>query len=411
MEKVKHYLLKFKWILIAIIALILIISITTIAIKNKSINVKEDVKIDFSGYENHGQAEITDSSEEKIYSKLWVKALKQSKFKNKEVIDMLEKGNEDDIDPEGFTYEEQKQIEKAEKMVENVELNTYNDSDLSNGDKTTVKLAIKKGISDEYKLKVKEFKKEFKVEGLKKAKTVTAKDIFSDIEPKFDGLNNAGELHLVSKSDSEENDDLDSVNINSYSFTVPNNGELKNNDTIKLEIPEDFITQLESDGSKKFSGSKTYNIKVKGLSNIEDIKNIQDLNKDNETLINKENKSSKYNQKEVTFLDHYYKVGTESNWSFDSDSENKKSEKVSPTSTYEPKKYSLITTAKIVTHYKYSDDDTKYEYYGYSGYTLENNQFIKDDSTESLTNGDSQDSQEDLIKTLKGKDFVKYDVK
>ena len=57
---------------------------------------------------------------------------------------MIKNGDEDDIDPMNFNNEEQKKLEKAEKIYDSVELDTYNDSNLSNGDKTTVKLSVKK---------------------------------------------------------------------------------------------------------------------------------------------------------------------------------------------------------------------------------------------------------------------------
>ncbi len=42
---------------------------------------------------------------------------------------------------------------------------------------------------------------------------------------------------------------------------------------------------------------------------------------------------------------------------------------------------------------------------------LEVNQFVKDESTEFLTCDDSQNTQEEIIKALKNKNFIKDNIK
>src|SRR5699024_9785747 len=146
----------------------------------------------------------------------------------------------------------------------------------------TVKLSVKKGISDDYKLKVKEFKKSFKAKGLKKPKTVTTQDIFSNIETKFTGLNNSGKLNLITKDD-----ESDGYDIGSYNFTVPNNGNLKNGDKINLELPKELISNIQD------SGSKTYQVEVKDLPDVNDIDNINDIIDKTKTQIKEDNRSTK----------------------------------------------------------------------------------------------------------------------
>lgn len=407
MEQFKHYLLKFKWLIIAIIAIIIVATIITLVVKNKAIDVKGDVDVEFSGYDKSGNAALTEGSEEKIERKLLVQALKQSKFKNKEVIDMIKNGDEDDIDPMNFNNEEQKKLEKAEKIYDSVELDTYNDSNLSNGDKTTVKLSVKKGISDDYKLKVKEFKKSFKAKGLKKPKTVTTKDIFSNIETKFTGLNNSGKLNLITK-----NDESDGYDISSYNFTVPNNGNLKNGDKINLELPKELISNIQDSGSKTFKGSKTYQVEVKDLPDVNDIDNINDIIDKTKTQIKEDNKSTKYDKKSTEILSSYYKIGSEEDeYSFGYEEDDNESEKVTPTSTLEPDKYTILTTAKITDNNKYSDDTTRYKGYGYKNYTLEGKRLIKDESTAEITNNLTNEKQEDLVNELKSENFVKVETK
>ena len=60
MEQFKHYLLKFKWLIIAIIAIIIVATIITLVVKNKAIDVKGDVDVEFSGYDKSGNAALTE---------------------------------------------------------------------------------------------------------------------------------------------------------------------------------------------------------------------------------------------------------------------------------------------------------------------------------------------------------------
>src|SRR5699024_833664 len=126
-----------------------------------------------------GTAEITDESYDKVMSKLSVRALKQSGFKNKEVIEKIKNNDDEDIDIDDFNYDEQKEIEHAEKIMEHVDFNIYNTDNLKNGDKAKVKLEIDKGTSKDYQLKAKEFTKEFKAHGRSEEHT-------SELQSRFD---------------------------------------------------------------------------------------------------------------------------------------------------------------------------------------------------------------------------------
>ncbi|MFQ3838146.1 hypothetical protein [Staphylococcus pseudoxylosus] len=56
MGKIKDFLNRFKWILIgALIFVIIITVIATLIVKNHKVNVEDDVKVDFSGYNKSGQ--------------------------------------------------------------------------------------------------------------------------------------------------------------------------------------------------------------------------------------------------------------------------------------------------------------------------------------------------------------------
>src|SRR5699024_8975165 len=148
---------------------------------------------------NYMFAEITDKSYDKVMNKLYIRALKQSNFKNKEIIRMIENNEDEDIEEENLNYDELQQMRHASKIMDNVNFNIYNNENLSNGDKVKVQLKLEKGTSIEFKLKAKEFTKEFKVHGLKKPKELSAKDLIEGFNPKFTGVNGSGSLNLITK--------------------------------------------------------------------------------------------------------------------------------------------------------------------------------------------------------------------
>ncbi|MGW9994146.1 hypothetical protein [Staphylococcus capitis] len=198
MEKAKAFLNKFKWYLIGgAILLIVVILAITLFVKNHKVNVEDDVKVSFHGYEKSGTAEITDESYDKVTNKLYIRALKQSGFKNKEIIKMIENNNGEDIEEDDLNYDELQQMRHASKIMDNVDFNIHNNENLSNGDKVKVQLKLEKGTSKKFKLKAKEFTKEFKVHGLKKPKELTAKDLIEGFNPKFTGVNGSGSLNLI----------------------------------------------------------------------------------------------------------------------------------------------------------------------------------------------------------------------
>ena len=406
MEKFKYYLNKFKWIIISVLVLIIIIVVATVIVKNHKVNVEDDVKVDFSGYNKSGSAEITDNSYEKVINKLYVRALKQSHFKNKEVIKMIEDNNGEDIEEENLNYEEQQQVRQASQMMENVDFDIHNDSGLKNGDKVKVKLELEKGVSKEYKLKAKEFTKEFKVTGLKEPKNLKVKDLFEGLKPYFTGINGSGSLNLISKDAPKALKDL---SLSNYEFTVPNNGNLKNGDELNLKVPQDLVDDINNSDSNTFSGTKSYKLKVKGLKDINKLDNITETLEKNNKLINKEYDSDKYTKYNTENLGNYYKVqyGESENSFFSDEDQDKQSEKVSPVSDTEPTNITLITAVKITKTGKYSDPEVKYSYEGYENYKLEDNRLVKDDTTEEMSMPSSEEKLDDLNNKLDSDDFKK----
>lgn len=403
----KYYLNKFKWIIIAsFVSIIIIIVAATLIVKNHKVDVEDDVKVDFSGYNKSGSAEITDDSYEKVINQLSVRALKQANFKNKEVIEMIEDNNGEEIEEEDLNYEEQQQARQAAQIMDNVDFDIHNENDLKNGDKVKVKLDIEKGISKDYKLKAKEFTKEFKVKGLKEPKNLKAKDLFEGLKPTFSGLNESGALNLISKDGPKAMKDLP---LSNYEFTVPNNGDLNNGDELELKIPQSLVDDINKSGSNTFSGSKSYKVKVQGLKDISKLDNITETLERNNKLIKKAYDSDKYIKYNTENLANYYKVqyGTSGYSGFSDENEEKQSEKVSPVSEIEPTDITLATAIKVTKTGEYSDPDVKYSYEGYENYKLEDNRLVKDDTTEEISMPSSEEKLDELNNELDSDDFKK----
>ncbi|MCI2947099.1 hypothetical protein FH144_01475 [Staphylococcus caledonicus] len=406
MEKVKNFLKNYKWYVIGgVVLLIALLIAITLFVKNSKVNVEDDIEVEFSGYEKSGTAEITGKSYKKAMNKLYVRALKQSNFKNKEILNMIKNDNTHDIDKSNLNYTDLAGMSKAEKIMENVSLDIKNKENLSNGDKVQVQLKINKSSSKEYRLKAKEFTKEFKVHGLKKPQSLTAKDIIEDLNPKFVGVNGSGSLTLTTKDGDKK---LSNIAISDYEFTVPNNGNLKNGDKIKLEIPEKLVKDINSSGSNTFEGKKDYTLEVKDLTDLNKVENLDQILDKNNTLIKDEYNSSDIIKYSTENIANYYKVniGTESSSSFSKD-DKEISEKVSPTTSTEPISITLVTATKVTEASEYVDTEVNYIYKGYKNYKLENNRLVKDDTTVKEDSSPKKDKMDELDTELKANGFKK----
>lgn len=401
-----NFIKKYKWVIVgSIVALAVIILLTFVFIKNKKVNVEDDVKVEFSGYNGSGYAHITDKSSEKITNKLLAQALRQADFKNKDVIEMIEKGNTDDLDSDKFTKEEQDQLVKAGKILESFELDIDKEDKLSNGDKIKVKLKIKKNMSKEYQLKAKEFTKEFKVSGLKNPKSLDAKSLFEGLNPTFTGLNGSGQLHLLYKDAPES---IKKLSLSNFEFTVPNNGKLRNGDKVKLKVPEEVVKQINDSESTNFKGSTTYELKVKDLKDVNKLENVSTLLEDNNKLINDRFKSSSYSKSSTEQIGQYFKTSNnvDSEYDFGSSDSDNTTEKISPVRDIEETRVTLITAVKVTETSKYSDPEVKYAYSGYSNYLLEGNRLTKDDTTREIDELNSEEDLEEFNNTLDSNGFI-----
>ena len=399
------FIKRFKWVIIGVIIAIIIVTLLTVVfIKTKKVNVEDDVKVEFKGYNGSGTANIKDSAYNKIIGKLLAQALRQSDFKNKEVLETIEKGNVDHLDIDNFTKSEQRQFYKAGKILENIDFDFNKKDKLSNGDKVKLKFKIKRNVSKEYQLKAKEFTKEYTVSGLKNPDSVNAKTLFESLNPTFTGLNGSGQLHLVEK---DLPDSLKDLSLSSFEFTVPNNGKLKNGDTVKLEVPKEVINALNESESTNFKGAQSYEIKVKDLKDINQLENVSALFEEHNKLINDRFENTDFSKYSTEQVGQYYKTSQtlDSDFGFSSD-EDETSEKIKTESEIEPTKVTLITAYKVTETSKYSDPEEKYVYSGYRNYILEGNRLTKDEATEDFEDSSSEESLDQLNKSLNSDGYI-----
>lgn len=217
-------------------------------------------------------------------------------------------------------------------------------------------------------------------------------------------MNGSGSLNLITKGAPKN---LSNLSLSNYEFTVPNNGNLKNGNSIKLTIPQDLIDDINNNGSSSFKGKKTYTIKANDLPELNKLENISETLDRNNKLIKDEYNSSKYTKYKTENIDNYYKVDYDvsSDDYFDDDKE--ESEKVSPVSKIEPTKITLITAVKVTRTSEYSDPDVNYNYKGYKNYSLENNRLVKDYTTKEVSTSSDEDSMNDLHDELTSDDYKK----
>src|SRR5699024_3311243 len=97
---------------------------------------------------------------------------------------------------------------------------------------------------------------------------------------------------------------LSNLSLSNYEFTVPNTGNLKNGDSIKLTIPQDLIDDINNNGLSSFNGKKTYTIESNHLTDINKLDNICNTIDRNNKIIKDEYNSSKYTKYKTENIDN-----------------------------------------------------------------------------------------------------------
>lgn len=194
----------------AAVAAVLLLVIVFALTKKTTVNLNDYVTVTFSGYDTVGRANY--EFDEKAFLEDFGDKIKMKK----------KKGNADAEEMYAILSE----VSGAELMMYNcVAGGLDKTSDLSNGDTVKIEWNCEDEIAKEnFNVKLKYKEKEYKVEGLEKAKIV---DPFEGIEVAFTGVAPAGQVNVQNNSSEEV---LRSV----YYEATPNSG-LKNGDKVVVK--------------------------------------------------------------------------------------------------------------------------------------------------------------------------------
>lgn len=299
-----------------------------------------DVKVDFSGYNHQGQAQLSGEYQQKINE---IIAKKSSGLKT-------------------LAYEADTRVQLSQT------------SQLSNGEK--IILSVRTSLKDN---PIKSESKTVIVKNLKKSTTYTADDVLKTSNVDFSGFNHFG-----------------SVKYDDSVFTTNDNTtNLSNGDEISLSLTQDYINQQEENG-KVLSGTSRTTITIKGLDDSPKISNLADFLKQEDAVVNNDNKdsTSEFFKEDytVTRQDSYF-IGEDVNGGnnlFDDSSDSADGS------------FSILTIYKINDKTDY-DNTTTYKIYGYGGLQLSGTTINVSSLTDSQKYSDfeSFNTLEDAINAIK----------
>lgn len=359
------------WITIASVLAVLAIAGGVFAyINSLPKSIIKDVKVSFSGYNTMGTANISGNYENKEMEIIG----KKVGFSSSD-IQALEKGNLSSI---STAIGNAQKLTQFEKYSQDVKVYLSKSDNLSNDNKVT--LYVKTTLKDN---PIKSESKEYTVKGLDKSSTYTLDDVLKSDPVKFTGWNHFGSI----KSDSTYDINNDSSDSSSSSLT--------NGDKVYVKLNQSYVYQQQQKG-RIFKGENGESISVTGLQDTPKISNLAELQTQEDTVARANNKTDTGDfgtTYTITRLDSYF-VGTDiSNWgSYDDNSSDGS--------------FSVVTLYKIVSHYNSDtdnkNDQTNYEFYGYSGLQLTGDKVNVSALTDSNKySGNSEDTQQAAIDDLK----------
>ena len=335
-EKAKDLFQKRKIAVIGVLAAVAVLVVALVGFKvydSQPKSLLDVVQVQFSGYEESGT--LTYNSDE-VVAKLQEIAYKKAGFSSKQAAGLAQK------DPVTFSEVTRdpklaSKYGKADALIRSVQFSFDKTSDLKNGDEVTFSVTTTSKSAP-----VKAEKKTFKVENLKEYEKVSTSDLLTETPVTFAGLNGYGTVSIAKNSKNETYFDFE-------------NGErpknLKNGDKVTLKVNDAYINSLKSSG--KMVDSKTVEVTVEGLKDLNDVKNFADLLKKNEDYSKSEHKNDSYTTYNLEPQGSYLKVIP---------GEDKKSSA----------KISLITVYKVTkTRSGLSNSTTvRYKYFGYDAFLL-----------------------------------------
>lgn len=332
-------------ILCAVIILAVIIGLLVHHSK-KPVSVVNDLKVEFTGYDGYGTIKTNDKD---FAIALTSKVLKKAGFNKKQVATMQSMAAQGDFDVDDtesgqlyFLAQGDKKfyqkLQLAANTLESFDYKFDKTENLKNGDKVVLTVTAPIGSL------IKSEKKTFTVKGLKPTTKIKLDDLMKENKLTFSGFNGYGVVNIPKvKVDNNE------ISLFEFDGDVPH--DLKNGDTVKFKVNNEYLNYLEKQG--KALDKINIDVKVSGLKEVTDIKNLKALFDKNITLAKSEYENTDYRTYTIEKKTDYIKA--------------------SPASAFMDKSDSVIcmTIFKITENSKYSDEPSvEYVCFGYSAYVL-----------------------------------------
>lgn len=268
-----------KMLLIAVMSL----SVVMISACSQKKSVLDDVKVKYEGYSGHGIAYLDNKKLNSNMVDVFAKKLKLDDY-------LTEKLKSNELNAEALeseaTSDERDKLVKVERWVKDTRVRVSKAQNLKNGDKYVV--TIKTGDKEN---PIKSESKTYTVKGLKKTKKVTAKDIAKDLNVQAYGYNGKGLIAITSKKYKSE-----------VMFHIKNNGSLSNGDKVTIKLPSEFTDYEKFD----FRGKKEFTYTVQGLKELSATKDLDEIKKVTDSMVNDEYPYGEYEKYVNTFINMYF---------------------------------------------------------------------------------------------------------
>ncbi|WDC82406.1 hypothetical protein PSR59_01850 [Ligilactobacillus ruminis] len=268
-----------KMLLIAVMSL----SVVMISACSQKKSVLDDVKVKYEGYSGHGIAYLDNKKLNSNMVDVFAKKLKLDDY-------LTEKLKSNELNAEALeseaTSDERDKLVKVERWVKDTRVRVSKAQNLKNGDKYVV--TIKTGDKEN---PIKSESKTYTVKGLKKTKKVTAKDIAKDLNVQSYGYNGKGLIAITSKKYKSE-----------VMFHIKNNGSLSNGDKVTIKLPSEFTDYEKFD----FRGKKEFTYTVQGLKELSATKDLDEIKKVTDSMVNDEYPYGEYEKYVNTFINMYF---------------------------------------------------------------------------------------------------------
>lgn len=268
-----------KMLLIAVMSL----SVVMISACSQKKSVLDDVKVKYEGYSGHGIAYLDNKKLNSNMVDVFAKKLKLDDY-------LTEKLKSNELNAEALeseaTSDERDKLVKVERWVKDTRVRVNKAQNLKNGDKYVV--TIKTGDKEN---PIKSESKTYTVKGLKKTKKVTAKDIAKDLNVQSYGYNGKGLIAITSKKYKSE-----------VMFHIKNNGSLSNGDKVTIKLPSEFTDYEKFD----FRGKKEFTYTVQGLKELSATKDLDEIKKVTDSMVNDEYPYGEYEKYVNTFINMYF---------------------------------------------------------------------------------------------------------